>query len=91
MEPAINRRLIEDANLLTKDDVENIILSLPGIDHLMRPGIFKRFEFLFRMLPYCLTIYNKDPVPDDFLHYFKLDGKVTRNRNHKGGFYFSSS
>ena len=88
IEPAITRKLAEDQNLLTNDDVENIILSVPDIEHLMRPGIFKRFELFFRMPHNCLTIYNTDPVPGDFLQYFKLDEKETRNLNLHGRIWF---
>ena len=63
--------LTEDENMLTQEDVEDIIQSLPSMS-LITPGFFYRIPLPFRLLRCVMSIHNVDRVPADLLGSFRL-------------------
>jgi len=74
IEPILNLQIDEHSNILTEGDIESSKDILPRSCKNPSPGFFGRISYPFSMLRSCLELHDADPVPEDFLDPYALNG-----------------
>lgn len=84
LESILEKLLTKDENVLTIEEAEDIIQSLPSMELIKVPGFFNRIPFPFCILRCIMAIYDVDHVPTDFLDRLRLsEDKKSNSRQHE--------